>query len=555
MHKLRVAAAATVIAVVAAFASMGQASAATTGVGTTETSTSLVDVALGSAGSLLHLRLVGDDAKATVDPGVGPTSAFSQLFALKATSSVISLLNFNTPLMESKAPGGVSPVTGPAINLASLVPTSVLSGLLPVAGALVSGSLIPVGLTSSITDGVAKSGLNLNLADLGLVGGLVSVHAVDSTLGAAASSATADGSRLINVDAVSVLNLGALLKGLGIDLKNLPIATVSGLLSNLSTTLTGLPAGSTLGAFVTTLNDTLTSLTAASGTFSVLPAPLQGTLTGLGLPVAVAGVIPDATAVNTLITQVTDTLSGILETAMNTLDGLDLLKLNGFKVGTVTKATNTVAGSKSEVIAQLGGVGIGNLPVLSGIDLTSTLAQVTDLVNTIQGTLDGVLSPLGLGGLISVKFFDKASTNGVSTSGGYVRSLAGITGLSLAITPPAGLAGIISGLVPASGIGQSITDNGGTIPVVSSLMSTLNGTAGLPSVGGVVSALAGGATFKVASVATGSNFAAPAATATPVSQLPRTGANTTVFLVIGMLMVGAVLLGRRYIPRRVHADS
>ena len=61
MHKLRVAAAATVIALIGAFASMGTASAATNGVGTTQASSSLIDVSLGNAGSLLHLRVLDDD--------------------------------------------------------------------------------------------------------------------------------------------------------------------------------------------------------------------------------------------------------------------------------------------------------------------------------------------------------------------------------------------------------------------------------------------------------------------------------------------------------------
>ena len=71
------------------------------------------------------------------------------------------------------------------------------------------------------------------------------------------------------------------------------------------------------------------------------------------------------------------------------------------------------------------------------------------------------------------------------------------------------------------------------------LTSALNGL--LPAnVTDLVGALAGGASIKIASVASGSNFAAPgsAASPTPVSQLPRTGASTTAFLVIGMLMVG-----------------
>ncbi|MBA3654411.1 MAG: hypothetical protein H0W70_09480 [Actinobacteria bacterium] len=551
MHKLRLAAAATVVALIAAFASMGQAHATTTGIGTTEATTSLLDVALGSNGSALHLRVLGDDAKATIDPAVGPVSAFSQTFAIKATSALLPALNnLSTPLAESKAPGGVSPVATPALNLSTLVPV--------IGPAILSGTLPSINLTSAINGGTATSGLTGKVLDnVGILGGLISVDSVTSSLGATAASASADGNRSIDVNALSVLNLGALLRGLGIDPANLPVGAISGLLTKLGVPVAGIPAGVSLESFTTTLNSTIASLTAATATtpFNALPAPLQSTLGGLNLPVEVGGVIPNPTQVTTLLTQVTGLLNGVLTTALDSLNGLNLLKLNGLKVGTVTKAAATAADSKSEVVGTLGGVSIGNLPVLSGLDLGATLGQVTSLVNSVQGTLDGVLGSISpdLAGLISVKFFDKPSTNGVSSSNGYNRSLAGITGLGVSINPPANLLGIVNGLLPASGIGAAITGAGGTVPVVGGLMGTLNGA--LPQASRVLGVLGGGASFKVASLATGSNFAAPVNNgAVPVTRLARTGTNTTVFLLIGMLMIAGVIVGRRFVPVRVRSN-
>jgi LPXTG-motif cell wall-anchored protein len=558
-----VAAAATVIALIAAFASVGQANAAEKGVGTTETATSLVDVALGSVSNpLLHLRILGDDAKATIDPKVGTTSAFSQLFALKLTSSLLPAalkdLTVPSPAFESRSPGGTSNFTGPVINLANAVPV--------LGGAVASGSVAPVNLTSSAGTGLAKSGLSADLANIGLLGGLLNVQSVKSTMGSLAGIDTADGSRLLDVSAISVLNLGALLKGLGIDITNLPVTAVSSILSTLNIPVAGLPTGQTLGGLTSTLNNTINGLKAqilsGSSTFGQLPVVggLIPTLNGLGLPVAGGAVaIPDVTNLNTVLTQVQTLLTGLLGTAMNAINDLSLLTLNGLKVGTTTKAVSSTKDSKADVIGTLGGVKIGGLDVLNGVDLSSALATVTNLVNSIQGTLSGVLGAISpdLANLLSIKFFDKAANNGVTSSGGYTRSLAGISGLAVGITPPANLAGVIGALNAVPGIGDLFAANSTAgLPVLGGLMGTL-GT-NLPSVGNVVGALAGGATIKVASVTTGSNFAAPgstAAAAAPVSQLPRTGANTTVFLLIGMLMVGGVLVARRYLPVQVKSDS
>ena len=79
---------------------------------------------------------------------------------------------------------------------------------------------------------MAKSGLGANLADINLVGGLLSVEAVNSVMGASAGAASADGFRGLDVGAISVLNLGALLKGLGIDPATLPLSNISDLVSS-----------------------------------------------------------------------------------------------------------------------------------------------------------------------------------------------------------------------------------------------------------------------------------------------------------------------------------
>lgn len=560
MLKLRVAAAATALSLVAALGTMGSASAGVVGVGTTQSASSLVDVALGTGGSLLHVRVLGDDAKATVDPGVGPTSAFSTLSALKVTSSILPapLNNLSIPTkdFESRTPGGVGNFTGPAINLGSLVPPTVASG-----------SVVPVSLSSAI-DGVgAHSGLKSTLANVGVVNGLISLDSVTSDLGALGGVNSSTASRSLKLNAISVLNLGALLNGLGINLNNLPLTAVSNMLNtlNLNSAVAGLPAGSTLGQLVTQLGTTLNGLSGASGAFSSLPAPLQGAVNGavgslpLGGGILSGGsVIPSTDVVTSLIPGINSLLAGVLTNAVNTLNNVTLLKFNGLEIGAATKAVNDVKGSSADVVGKLGSITVGgiNLPAL---DLSSALSTVTNTLNTLNSTLSGVLGSISpdLANLLHVGFFDKASNNGVTTSGGYVRSLAGITGVNIGINPPSNLTALVTNLVAANGIGSNILGAGGTLPNLTSLIGPVNGllNGALPGNASILGALAGGASIKVADVSAGSNFAAPVA-ATPVgtSTLPRTGMNTAGLMLIGLLFAGAGIFGRRWMHRRVAAE-
>ena len=190
MRLTRVAATATALALAAAATTSGPAHAAS-GVGTSAASTNLLDVQLGTNGSLLGLRLLSDDARATIDPSVASPEAFSRLAAASITSSVLPapLNNVTVPLLESRAPGGAGSVTGPALNLAAP-----LAGV-AVPAAVLSGVVAPATLTSAVDAAGARSTLNAALGNLGLVGGLVNVEAVSSTLGANAKPDSADGSR------------------------------------------------------------------------------------------------------------------------------------------------------------------------------------------------------------------------------------------------------------------------------------------------------------------------------------------------------------------------
>ena len=68
----------TAAALLTATAATGTAgAAATNGVGTSNASTTVLSVALGNNGSLLNVRVLGDDGSANIDPAVGNPSAAS----------------------------------------------------------------------------------------------------------------------------------------------------------------------------------------------------------------------------------------------------------------------------------------------------------------------------------------------------------------------------------------------------------------------------------------------------------------------------------------------
>src|SRR5207302_5298637 len=133
------------------------ASAAPVGVGTTSATTTVLNVALGNNGSLLNIRLLGDDDRATIDPAVAkPSDAITKLTPLAITSSVIPALNISVPAIESHSTGSPSSVAAPAIGVPAAVP-SVLA-----AGTIQPGTLQAVVDTLGARAGLASTVQNLS---------------------------------------------------------------------------------------------------------------------------------------------------------------------------------------------------------------------------------------------------------------------------------------------------------------------------------------------------------------------------------------------------------
>src|SRR5438270_9772866 len=397
MRKTRMFAAAISLAALlgATAAAGGTASAQTNGVGTTKATTTAVNVALGSNGSLLNVRVLGDDGSANIDPKQGtPSAASSSISPLTSTSSV-SALNLSLPKLSVSSTGAADNKSVPSIDLTTPLST---------------GSITPLSLSAAVdaTQGAA-SGLNSALKNVTAVGGLLSVPSATSSLGAAAKPGDADGLRGVSIPSIQVLNLGAVLQGLGINSSALQLGQVGNVLNTLGVTV---PNGSSpnltgdqLAALVNSASGALTANLPAgladapnATPIGSIPAPLVSAITAL-IPGGIGGAATAGDLKTLLNTEITSVLTG----ALSGLGHAPLLQVNDLVVGITTKAADTVGNSAADIKASLGSVKVGNLAV-PGVDLTSLLTNA-------QTTVNGVLNTVGLGNnLVTVKALDQAKS-------------------------------------------------------------------------------------------------------------------------------------------------
>lgn len=543
MRLFRYAAAGLATSVLAASAFTGPASAQTVpGVGTSLTSTKVLTAQLGAAGSLLDLTLVSDEARSTIDSAVASPEAYSRLTALAAKTSVVptSPINVTQGVFEAKSSGPSEvPIAGTALAPAALAP-------------VLSGTLNPGKLTASLNQGVAAATMATELAQVKAVGGLLSLGSLSSVNDASSSPASSSATRGASVKDLTVLDLGALLQGLGLPLAELSPAQVIALVDALAAQA-GLPLPSgtdTLAEAVTALNaaiddlqvsiegtpDTTAEITDAvdSTTTSLLGAVDSATGVDLALPSTTETVADAVTAINALIDDLQLLIEDLLAKGLAALDGLSLLSLEGVEVGVTTKSVDTVAGSVADVTARIGKVKVG-LVELPGVDLAAAAAQVSAAVaavNTQLGSVLGLVHP-DLANVVKVSVLDQATS--IVQEGGYTKSRAGITAATATITPPANLAALVSGLVAQTGDVTSVL--GDALPVLDGTMKQLGGSLNL-----VAGALSAPAQLKVASVLSASDYRLAAAPVTPGAPampptLPRTGGPDVVLLGLGLAVL------------------
>jgi hypothetical protein len=547
-----------VLAAGAVTASTAGAATTPNGVGTSSASSTVAQVDLGNG--LLSVRVLGDDGQSTIDPKVGAPEAATVMRPLTVSSNTVSALNLSAPTVEARSSGAQKSVNDSRDLGAAGLPASVVKGVVD-----------PAQLTAVVDSASARSGLNAALSNLAAAGGVVSVDKISSALGAVAAHGNSDGLRGFSATNLQVLNLGGLLNGLGLPIGNLSLAQISSMLQNLqllgagspvSTLLTTLGVSSPVGdaAGLQTLFTTLTGNLATGQTAlaAVQPALCAGNVTGgiLSANPALAAIgvttattcAQAATTLGTAITTVTNQVTGLVPGLLGILDKQALLKLDSVDVGIATKATDAVATSTAGVTGKIGNLHIGGINI-PGVDLLSANQALTSAlaVNSIKGVL-GAVDP-GLANIVGLKLLDSTGT-GVSSANGYIKALGKLTAVHVSITPPANLAAILAGLTAPSALSQVTAAVPSFVPASVPLPNAANMTAlgtalkATPAAA-LVNALAGGATFDVASVQATSNFVPViAAAASPGATLPRTGRGTGL-AIVGMVLVGLALAIRR----------
>lgn len=511
------------------------------GVGTGTVVTSVVDAALGN---LLGLTLLEDIAQSTTDPKVGPAGASSVLSQLKL-SSTLPALNRVIGQHKVAAPGGPGEISTSLLNLNEL-------GL----GAVVNGTIEPI-LLKALNQPSSATASSARITDLGLLGGLASLGVLNSTDRTGSGTAAAEAARAMSLDALSVLNLGALLDGLGLDILTLPLSVVSGLVSSLGIPL-DLQGASSLSALITSLTGSIDAL--ADTASSTVTAPLVNLIDGLGLPVPLQPVVD--TAVSTAVSTLQSTLTSLINTVTSLLENVTLLKLNALNLNTLARATETVAGSEATATGTLGGLQVGPV-ALPGLDLLAVTSVVNSLLAQIESVLGAVLAPLGISDLLKVRLFDKET--GVTQADGVVKAVSSITGLLVKVQPPADLLGTITRLTdPAGGLGgllgagRTAAKAGSVRSASAASVAAVNPLEGLL---GVTSILQKGLELRVGTVKSQSLHVVPAAVpSTPQSPiptgtgtLPRTGGEQTAFALLAMSLA-ALGLGARRLYRRDATD-
>ncbi len=596
MQKIRLLGAATAAALAAAVPlSLGAVAAEpVTGVGSGIVASTVLGVELGTDGELLAIRVLGNDSSSTND---GEATTSNGLSPLTVTSKTVPGLDLAIPPVTTSSSGDedAERVEPDAIDTPA-----------------VSGAVNAV--LSSIVDATsARSGLQAGLANLSLAGGLVSVPTGAVQMATEAATASSSGAETITIPAVNVLELDALLEGLGLSLADLPVEDLLGLLDGLGLDLPDIadPAavvadlneaidalqGETgavtaeLCATVDGLLDTVGGLTGLpdldtivgdlplpgtdTGSLPVLPTepilpgspvviPPIDTITGvLGAGYSAAALPDDISCANITATaeELLDSVQGLLADTLvgvlATLDGAPLLSVTDVEVSLVSKATDTVEGSVADVTASIGSVQVGALaPVLTDLDLTAPVAVLNDLTAQVNDQLGAILATINadLADLVDVEVLQIVES--ITEDGDVTDAVAEVVALRATITPPdvVGAAALLDLAAPVTDV---LDELGATVPVLSVVMGELEA-----ALGGV-EALAGPSTVTVASIQSASQFRpvaaqaappsptspTPSAGPTPAAQLPRTGSESVPAAAVAALLVGAAL-GIRHLSRK-----
>lgn len=569
-----------------------------TGVGTTTGELSLFSL---DAGDLLRLDLLSDAGAANIDDATGPARAAAQIAALALESTAAGVAE-TLPLLQVESTGD---------------PAETSQAVTPIDNPVLSGAIAPLQLSALVDGGGATSLLSAGLGQIDVLSGILSLAGSSVDLGSTALLGDAAGSRGVDVDALTLLDLEALLALLGIPLTDLALDDLLGLLDGLGllgqlesvlgplgididgldtaqitalldTTVDGIVGEiDTVQATVEDVEDVIADLAAGvcdltgpvTGVIDDLLGGGNGSGTGtttcqtlLGGATATIDTLTDEVAL--LVDQVEDLLDevlAILEAPLDLLSGQALLSLDGLDVTVLTKATDDVATSVAEVTGTLGSLQVGGLPAIGALDLTAPTDQLNGLLGQAEALIGEVLAPIGggaLADLVSLRSMQEATSVETTDAGGVV-STASFTGLDVQVLPAlAELTALLGTLGGTDSVGAILDGldlplpTTGALEVVqlNQLLSTVTG--GLP----LLAALEDGLGLRVATLSQQSTFrpfaasapvapGAPAAPAGPgAPALPRTGSDDALLLALAGAAV-LVALGGRQLVRRADADT
>lgn len=537
------------------------------GVGSTTTTTRVLDLSLGSGGSLLKLSLLTDKGASSIDSHSAPAGASNQIVPLTLDSALAGI-HVAVPGASTSAPGGTPDLKGTALTLGALgVPASVAAA-----------SIDPIALHSDYSPSAAHSTIGAaQIKGLTIAGGsIASVDMLSSSLNADALNASADGARGVQVGTIKLLQLGALLKGLGANITQLPLITVTRLIDQLglgSGVLASLPAGATVTSEVANLTNSISglqaALTSSSGGSTLsgnLPAPVLGALNGLGgviptpgaaktaavTPVTIPAAGSPLSAVTGLVGQLQNSLSNLLSTTVPALDAFPLVQLDATQVGINTRAADTVANSSAGVTALPMTLRVAGTPLT--IDAAAAVNKVNETIATANGALNGLLSTLGLPtNLVSLSLLDKASN--VALNGNYTIASAGVSLATLkiaAINP----ADVVKGIAALGGAPLSSVLSSVGLAAGSPLAAVLGATNAIGALGTALNAaapLTGGAQLQIASLSGASTYTVAPTAAPPTGSpltpatgsLPHTGGNPAL-AILGVIFALLAFAGVRW---------
>src|SRR4051812_33729998 len=291
VNRIRIGLVGLVVASLAGLSAGGASAATATGRGTASSSISLLSVDLGN---VQHLKVLTDAGQGTLDAarlGLSGPQAFASLSAVDA-SGLLNLALPN-PAIKASAPGTSNvpaqlnsiPVSFPG-SAVSVAGTSTPIG----AGLLASGSILPLKIEAHNSASAVDSAVGTSIPDLSVLQGLIGIKGVN--IAGLSTSANATASKgdtgQVTIDSVDVLSLQGLLGGLGLNLADLPLGALTGILDQLGlkvpTGALGLGdlTGGDLTGVLGTATGLLGSITSIAGLAPADCSGLTSATSGLG---------------------------------------------------------------------------------------------------------------------------------------------------------------------------------------------------------------------------------------------------------------------------------